>query len=53
MDLVDDVQLIGRAGREMDQVTQEIVKTWKFKPAMCGNEPVAYDITVEVAFRIR
>ena len=48
---VDDVQLIGRAGHEMDQVTQEIVKTWKFKPAMCGNDPVAYDITVQVAFR--
>jgi protein TonB len=50
---VDDVQLIGRAGHDMDQVTQEIVKTWKFKPAMCGNEPVAYDISVEVAFRMR
>jgi outer membrane biosynthesis protein TonB len=31
---VDNVQLVGNAGREMDQVTQEIVKTWKFKPAI-------------------
>jgi TonB family protein len=36
---VDNVQLVGSAGHEMDQVTQEIVKTWKFKPAMCGDEP--------------
>jgi protein TonB len=50
---VDNVQLIGSAGHEMDQVTQEIVKTWKFKPAMCGNEPVASDIRVEVTFRMR
>jgi protein TonB len=50
---VDNVQLVGSAGREMDQVTQEIVKTWKFKPAMCGDEPVAYDIRVEVSFRLQ
>jgi len=49
---VENVQLIGSAGHEMDHVTQEIVKTWKFKPAMCGNEPVAYDIQVEVTFRL-
>jgi len=48
---VDNVQLIGSAGHDMDQVSQEIVKTWKFKPAMCGNEPIAYDIRVEINFR--
>ena len=50
---VNNVQLIGSAGKEMDQVTQEIVKTWKFKPAMCGNEPVASDIRVDMNFRLR
>jgi TonB family protein len=49
---VDNVQLIGSAGHEMDQVTQEILRTWKFKPAMCGNEPVAYDIRVQVTFKL-
>lgn len=49
----DNVQLIGSAGHEMDQVTQQIVKTWKFKPAMCGNEPIAFDIRVEVTFRMQ
>jgi TonB family protein len=47
----DSVHLVESAGREMDQVTQEVVKTWKFKPAMCGNEPVVYDIRVGVTFR--
>ena len=49
---VTDVQLIGSAGREMDQVTQEIIRTWKFKPAMCGDEPVAADISVQMNFRL-
>ena len=49
---VDNVQVIGSAGHEMDQVTQEILKTWKFKPAMCGTEPIAYDIRVEMNFRL-
>lgn len=49
----DNVHLVETAGHDMDQVTQAIVKTWKFKPAMCGNEPVAYDIRVGVTFRPR
>jgi TonB family protein len=50
---VSDVHLLGTAEHEMDAVTQEIVKTWKFKPAMCGSEPVAYDIQVDMNFRLR
>lgn len=49
----DNVHLVESAGHEMDQVTQEAVKTWKFKPAMCGTEAVAYDIRVGVTFRGR
>jgi TonB family protein len=48
---VSDVHLIGGAGHEMDEVTRQTVKKWKFKPAMCGNEPVSYDLQVEVNFR--
>jgi TonB family protein len=48
---VDDVYLIGSSNREMDEASQQIVKTWKFKPAMCGSEPVATDISVQVNFR--
>jgi TonB family protein len=45
---VENVQLIRSATREMDRATQETVKTWKFKPATCGSESIALDITVEV-----
>ena len=50
---VDDVHLVGSASREMDEITQQTVKMWRFKPAMCGNEPVAEDIHVQVNFRTR
>jgi TonB family protein len=49
---VDNVQLVRPASREMNQATQDTVKKWKFKPAMCGNEPVAADIRVEMNFRL-
>ena len=47
---VSNVQYLERAGHEMDEVTKEIVETWKFKPAMCGSEAVASDIRVEMNF---
>jgi hypothetical protein len=37
----------------MDSVSQQILQTWKFKPAMCGDEPVASDIHVDVTFHPR
>jgi protein TonB len=49
---VENVQLLESAGHEMAQVTQEIINTWKFKPAMCGNDPVTYDIRVTMSFRL-
>lgn len=49
---VDNVSLIGSSTRDMDAVTQQIVKTWKFKPAMCGDVPVLADIEVRVNFRL-
>lgn len=50
---VSHVQLIGSAGREMDSVSQQILQTWKFEPAMCGTEPIAFDPHVQVNFALR
>jgi protein TonB len=50
---VDNIRLIESAGHDMDKSTQDALKTWKFKPAMCGLEPIETDIRVEVTFRIR
>jgi TonB family protein len=50
---VTDVYLVGSSYHDMDVVTEQIVKTWKFKPAMCAAEPVTTDIQVQVNFRTR
>lgn len=47
-----DFQLIGSASHAMDQSTLDTLKKWKFKPAMCGNEPVVSDVEVIVSFRV-
>jgi TonB family protein len=48
-----DFQLIGNASHAMDQSTLDTLKKWKFKPAMCGEEPVVADVEVIVSFRLR
>jgi TonB family protein len=49
---IGDANVIQSAGQEMDKAAIEKVKTWKFKPAMCGNEPVSYDLNVSMNFRL-
>jgi TonB family protein len=50
---VTDIQLLGRATHSMDDATLQTLKSWKFKPAMCGTEPVVTDIEVVVSFRLQ
>jgi periplasmic protein TonB len=49
---VGDIRLIGSSTHSMDDATLETLKRWKFKPAMCGAEPVVADIQVVVSFRL-
>jgi TonB family protein len=49
---VADIQLVGSAARSMDDATLQTLKSWRFKPAMCGPEPVVSDIEVVVSFRL-
>jgi len=49
---VRDIQLMGRSARSLDEATLDTLKRWKFKPAMCGTEPVVSDIQVVVSFRM-
>jgi TonB family protein len=49
---VTDIQLLERATHSMDDATLRTLKSWKFKPAMCGTEPVVTDIEVVVSFRL-
>jgi protein TonB len=49
---VSDIQIVQSAEHEMDRQTVETIKKWKFKPAMCGIQPVDADISVQVDFRL-
>ena len=48
---VRDIAAIGADARPLDDVTMSTLKTWKFKPAMCGAEPVVSDIQVVVGLK--
>ena len=50
---VTDIQLTGSAARSMDEATLQTLRGWRFRPAMCGTEPVVSDIEVVVSFRLR
>jgi TonB family protein len=49
---VTNIRLIGTATHSMDDATLQTLKGWRFKPAMCGSEPVVSDINVVVSFRL-
>lgn len=49
---VTDIHLVGSATRSLDDATMQTLKGWKFKPAMCGTEPIVSDIRVVVSFRL-
>ena len=49
---VTDIHLVGSSARSLDDATMQTLKGWKFKPAMCGTEPVVSDIHVVVSFRL-
>jgi TonB family protein len=48
---VDDIQIIRSGGKTVDQMTVAAVKRFKYKPAMCGDEPVVSDM--QVTYRTR
>jgi TonB family protein len=50
---VTDITLIGSATQSMDDATLQTLRSWRFKPAMCGSEPVISDIEVVVSFRLQ
>ena len=49
---VTDIRIIGRGTRSMDDAVLKAVEEWRFKPAMCGTEPVVTDTTVTLGFRM-
>jgi TonB family protein len=45
---VGEVQLIAGGTFDLAEQTRADMKKWKFKPAMCGSEPVVSDVEVVV-----
>jgi hypothetical protein len=49
-----DAAILRSIGPAFDALTVKTLESqWKFKPAMCGNTPVPYEVTVEVSFRLQ
>jgi protein TonB len=45
---------VARSGGEpFDEFAIAAVRSWRFKPATCGGEPISMPIKVEVSFRRR
>ncbi len=49
---VSGIQMSGTSGIPLDADTLKDLQSYKFKPAMCGGEPVVADVTVEVDFKM-
>lgn len=49
---VTDIQVVQNADPSINKATVDAVKTWKFKPAMCGTEPIIRDLQVEIKYGI-
>ncbi len=49
---VRNVQVFKPLGLGLDEKAVETVRTWKFRPAMRNNNPVAVRVSVEVTFRL-
>lgn len=50
---VSNVHLLRSSTQAMDNAMVETVKTWRYKPAMCGAEPVVSDVTVFLSRRVQ
>lgn len=48
---VSNIHLLRSSTQAMDDAMLEAVKAWRFRPAMCGTEPVVSDLTVFLSFR--
>ena len=49
---VHDVQIVKPLGLGLDEKAVETIRTWRFKPALRNNAPVAVRMLVEVSFRL-
>ncbi len=49
---IGDIQLTGSTNIPLDPATLKSLREYKFKPAMCGTEPVVQDVTIELGYHM-
>jgi TonB family protein len=49
---VGDIRLIHSGGQKVDKIAMDAMKKWKYKPAMCGADPVVSDLEVGLTFKM-
>jgi len=49
---VGAVRIIHSVAQKVDNIAMDTMKKWKYKPAMCGDEPVVSDEEVSLTFEI-
>jgi TonB family protein len=49
---VGEISIVRPVGLGLDENAVEAIKTWRFQPAMRGNEPVAVAVNIEVQFNL-
>jgi TonB family protein len=49
---VTNIQFLGTANQDLDEAAKETIKKWRFRPAMCGRNPVIVDVTVQMDFQL-
>ncbi|HSM86886.1 MAG TPA: energy transducer TonB, partial [Candidatus Limnocylindrales bacterium] len=49
---VASARVLNPTGDGLDARAENVVRTWKFRPAMCAGHPVATQMRVEVAFKL-
>jgi TonB family protein len=49
---VGEVHVVQSGGSFLDSPALAALKNWKFRPAMCGSDPVVADTTIEVNYSI-
>jgi periplasmic protein TonB len=47
-----DLRVVQSVDEAFDNAAMEAVRRWRFKPATCGGEPIATQISVEINFRM-
>jgi TonB family protein len=49
---VGDIRMIHSGGQKIDQIAMDTMRKWKYRPAMCGDDPVVSDEEISLTFKM-